>query len=148
MYFFRSIKITSLFFQPEVVHNHDYKLHFVYCRFLCNCSLLNADLSVNIKNSGKKRSDLTRLLQDSFEQPFLILVLPFQTTWLSSWKGRFLFLQQRFCLFSYEFWNCNSFNKICNWIFFLVEPSTSLPSVKNSRSWEKEILFLWPVFLK
>lgn len=61
MYFFGSIKITSLFFQPEVVYNHDYKLHFVYCRFLCNCSLLNADLSVNIKNSGKKRSVLTRL---------------------------------------------------------------------------------------
>ena len=71
MYFLRSLKITSLFFQLEVVYNHEYKLHFDYRRFLYNRSLLS-NLSVIIRILVRKVaiSPVRCRLQDTLEQPF------------------------------------------------------------------------------
>ena len=42
-----------MFFQFEVVYNHDYKLRFDYHRFLYNLSPMSADLSMSIESSAR-----------------------------------------------------------------------------------------------
>ena len=73
--FFHLLCSQVCFFQLEVVYNHDYKLRFNYRRFLSNCSLLSADLSVNIKISIRKEAispigcRLQYILRHTTEQP-------------------------------------------------------------------------------
>ena len=132
--FFDLYRSQVCFFQLEVGYNHDYKLRFNYRRFLSNCSLLSADLSVNIKISVTKeaispiRCRLQHILWHTGAANLNSFNYPFQPPDHVS--------------HSYDKDSASCLKKSEIAILLIRFAITSLLANKNSRSWEKEFPIL------